>query len=188
MQRRFGCPAARRWSTRMCQNSPQRVARCRSRLPLFNATKTADYNSPLAGEFRFRLLVVGADLKLEGVETECHPWSEKQEKKALLETDIGIMPVRDDEWSRMKGGYKLFLYMAAGLPIVATPSGINREIVRNGVNGLAADSSDKWLDALRTLCNDEALRKRMGAEGRKDAESKYSYAVCTPLLCSCING
>lgn len=141
----------------------------------------------LKGKISFKLLVAGADISLPGIETECLPWSEQNELEALRRIDIGIMPLIDDEWSRMKGGYKLYLYMAAGKPAVASPYGINADIIKPGITGFLASNETEWLAAFEKLQNDVVLRRSMGDLARQNAEQKYSYRVCTKQMIEFIN-
>jgi glycosyltransferase involved in cell wall biosynthesis len=60
--------------------------------------------------------------------------------------------------------------MAAGLPVVASPIGINRELVRRSGGGLLAGPPSEWEEALRTLARDHELRARLGASGRAFVE------------------
>ena len=92
------------------------------------------------------------------------------------------MPLSDSEWERGKCGYKLIQYMACGKPVVATPVGVNKVIVRQGVNGFLANTEAEWCDAIDVLCQDAALRKRMGDEGRKIMEQNYSLQFAAPRL------
>jgi glycosyltransferase involved in cell wall biosynthesis len=101
--------------------------------------------------------------------------------------DIGIMPLPDDDFTRAKGGYKLYLYMAAGIPCVASPVGINRTIIRNGENGFLATTEEEWIGALRKLLLDPPLRIRMGHAGRNDAVTCYDRAVCFEKLLERVN-
>jgi glycosyltransferase involved in cell wall biosynthesis len=129
------------------------------------------------------LLLVGAGPRaLDSEPAERLAWSEAQELEALGRIDIGIMPLQDQPWNRLKGGYKLLLYMAAGLPVVASPVGINRELVRAGENGLLAEGEAGWEEALERLIRDPDLRSRMGARGRALVESEYSLAGLAPRL------
>jgi glycosyltransferase involved in cell wall biosynthesis len=73
-----------------------------------------------------------------------------------------------------KAGFKLLQYMAAGLPVVASPVGFNRELVRHGVNGFLADSAEEWERYLTQLLNDRDLRRRMGQQGRQLVEKEFS--------------
>ncbi len=113
---------------------------------------------------------------------EVRPWSEGTEAAEIQQFDIGIMPLSDSLWERGKCGYKLIQYMACGKPVVATPVGVNKMIVRQGENGFLANTEAEWCDAIDALCEDAALRKRMGDEGRKIMEQNYSLQVAAPRL------
>lgn len=92
------------------------------------------------------------------------------------------MPLPDTSWARGKCGYKLIQYMACGLPVVASPVGVNREIVEHGVNGFLAKSDEEWRAAIETLLSDAELRHRMGASGRRKVEEEYSLQVWGPRV------
>ena len=111
-------------------------------------------------------------------------WSEATEVGELQRLSIGIMPVLDKPFQRGKCGYKLIQYMACGLPVVASPVGVNSEIVRPGLNGALADTPEEWLAALAQLADDPALRTRLGGEGRKRVEDRYSLQAQAPRLIS----
>jgi len=111
-----------------------------------------------------------------------HDWSEETEVARIQQMDIGIMPLPDSPWARGKCGYKLIQYMACGLPVVALPVGVNRQIVEHGVNGFLAETDDEWREALATLVADPDLRRRMGAAGRKKVEADYSLQVYGPKV------
>lgn len=123
-----------------------------------------------------KMLTIGADrdFRIEGIDHIRRSWNEKTEADELLACDIGIMPLPDNEWTRGKGGYKLLQYMAAGLPVVASPVTINREIVHDGVNGFMATTDQDWMEKLTLLIEDEDLRERMGRNGRALIEQRYS--------------
>jgi glycosyltransferase involved in cell wall biosynthesis len=70
--------------------------------------------------------------------------------------------------------------MACGLPVVASPVGVNREIVAQGVNGFLANSNDEWVQTLRSLMDDAGLRRQMGQAGRSQVEERYSLQVTGP--------
>ena len=110
------------------------------------------------------------------------PWSEESEVARIQEMDIGIMPLTDTPWARGKCGYKLIQYMACGVPVIASPVGVNADIVEHGVNGFLAASEDEWRTALVTLLRDPVLRRRMGLEGRRKVEEHYSLQVWGPKV------
>jgi glycosyltransferase involved in cell wall biosynthesis len=72
--------------------------------------------------------------------------------------------------------------MACGLPVIASPVGVNTEIVEHGVNGFLASTEAEWIEALRTLLSDAALRARMGEAGRRKVERDYSLQVWGPRV------
>lgn len=136
----------------------------------------------LARNFSFILRIVGAELKIPGVNVECIPWTEATEVNSIYQCDIGIMPLRDSPWERGKCGYKLIQYMACGLPVVASPVGMNTIIVVDGHNGFLSDGADEWKDKLAQLLCAPVLRKTMGCVGRLSVEEKYCYQLLAPQM------
>ena len=137
----------------------------------------------LSRQYQIRCLAIGARAdQLQGTPFESVSWSEGDEVAQLQRFDIGIMPLPDEPWERGKCGYKLIQYMACGLPVVASPVGINREIVRHGENGFQATKEPEWIEALQTLVADAALRASMGMMGRQLVEDVYSLQAQAPRL------
>jgi glycosyltransferase involved in cell wall biosynthesis len=108
------------------------------------------------------------------------PWSEEAPRLLLSKVDVGVMPLADTPMDRGKCGYKLLQYLAAGLPAVASPVGVNTEILRRA--GLPAPStSDEWLSALLSLLESSASgRATLGSRARRTVEVHYSYDVWRP--------
>jgi Glycosyl transferases group 1 len=102
--------------------------------------------------------------------TRFRRWRLDDETSLFLDFGIGIMPLPDTPYTRAKAGFKLLQYMAAGLPVVASPVGVNRDLVRDSGAGFLASSSDEWAQALRELAGNAALRARMGQSGRQYVE------------------
>lgn len=112
--------------------------------------------------------------QLLGVRVVPRLWSSETEAQELADSDIGISWLPDDEWSRGKCGLKVLQFMAAGLPVVANPVGMNRTMVRHGETGFLATTPEEWADAIEQLANNPQLRARMGAAGREFVEQNYS--------------
>lgn len=104
-------------------------------------------------------------------------WKLETEAADLAACDIGIGWVPDDRWSRGKCGLKLLQYHAAGLPVVANPVGVQADLVRDGVTGYQATTPDEWVAAVKKLAADAALRRTLGANGRRQVEERYSVAA-----------
>lgn len=131
--------------------------------------------------------LIGAQkLDFDGVNIVVKEWRAETEVEELKDFDIGIMPLPDDDWSRGKGGYKILQYMSMGIPSVASPVGVNTEIIKPGVNGFLASNDSEWLDKLSLLIMDKALRDRLGRQGREGAVADYSYEASAPKLISAL--
>jgi len=119
---------------------------------------------------------------LASVYVQPRVWSEESEVSEIQNFDIGVMPLPDEPFERGKCGYKLIQYMACGKPVVASPVGVNTEIVRDGKNGFLASDSRSWLEALMRLTSDADLRRRMGQDGRVAVEERYCLDVAAPRV------
>ncbi len=121
------------------------------------------------------LCLIGAgEFDVPGLSVKHIPWSLETEVANLNACDIGLMPLPDDPWTRGKGGYKLLQYLSMGLPVVASPVEINREIVRHGTTGFLAETPEDWVVYVSQLIENIAQRKQMGLLGRQDMMARYS--------------
>lgn len=82
-------------------------------------------------------------------------WSREAALKKLREAHIGIMPLMNTKYSLGKGGFKIIQYLSAGIPVIATSIGINKEIINNDFGVLADNNDNSWIDGLNKLCGDE---------------------------------
>jgi len=131
---------------------------------------------------KFKLRIIGAKLDLPGVDVEYADWSESSEVSTIQGCQVGVMPLTDTPWEQGKCGYKLIQYMACSLPVVASPVGVNTDIVRPEINGYLAGSDEEWVAALQTLIRNTRLRDKMGSAGRKIVEDQYCVQKIAPRL------
>ena len=119
-------------------------------------------------------LITVADATLAGARfpVEHRPWSADTEATSLAAGDVGIAPTPTDPWTLGKCGFKIVQYMAAGLPVVASPVGANAELVRDGETGFLPTSDEEWAEAIARLAHDVELRRRMGDAGRRRVEQE----------------
>jgi hypothetical protein len=66
--------------------------------------------------------------------------------------------------------------------VVASPVGVNTDIVTPGVNGFLPNDREEWRAALSVLIQDAGLRRRMGAAGRERAVAHYSLSAHAPRM------
>jgi glycosyltransferase involved in cell wall biosynthesis len=118
-------------------------------------------------------VICDRSLTLDHLPVELRPWNEATETDELADADIGISWLPDDGWSEGKCGLKVLQYMAAGLPVVANPVGMQKKLVRPGETGFLVETPGEWEDAVRQLANNAGLRRRMGLAGRRRVEAEY---------------
>jgi glycosyltransferase involved in cell wall biosynthesis len=133
----------------------------------------------LKHNFDFRLVVIceagtANPFPDSNLDVEMRAWSKESEIEDLSEIDIGLMPLVDDTWARGKCGFKLIQYMAIGMASVASPVGVNNEIIEHGTNGYLAGSEKEWIDCLSDLLGNKPRIKEFGLAGRLAAVERFS--------------
>ena len=77
---------------------------------------------------------------------EFERWTPRTEQAAFARMSIGLMPLADTDWCNGKCSYKMLCYMSAGLPVVVTAAGMNREVLALGDVGLSAGCEREWIE------------------------------------------
>jgi glycosyltransferase involved in cell wall biosynthesis len=67
---------------------------------------------------------------------------------------------------------------------------MNADVLVDGANGFARRASDAegWVEAVRRLASDPALRARLGAAGRRTVEEGYSLERAAPRMAEVLRG
>lgn len=136
------------------------------------------------GQAAVSLIGAGDAIRWGNAKVQILPWREESEIENIQQFDVGIMPLVDEPFERGKCGYKLIQYMACGLPVVASPVGVNLQIVEHGATGFLAESEQDWQEALAFLRDNPEKRREMGLAGRAKMEREYSLQMATPKLAS----
>jgi len=108
------------------------------------------------------------------------PWSPETECQIAGLFDVGIMPLLDDDFQRGKCGLKLLQYMAAGLPVLASPVGVNRQLVPG--HGFLVDEPEEWAEAIRLLQREPGERNQLGKAGREFCLAKFDLPIWADRL------
>jgi glycosyltransferase involved in cell wall biosynthesis len=136
----------------------------------------------LRKEFSITLVTVGAEPIAElGELQENHAWTLQGEAAILSTIDIGVMPLDHSPWEEGKCGYKLIQYMAAGRPVIASPTGANCDIVSPAIGAIAETDQD-WADLIRRFYQNPDARRIMGGAARSLVEQRYSTQAVGPKL------
>ena len=138
---------------------------------------TLPYLKPLKPAFEAlgtkpRVIASGDPAQL-GFEVEFRPWRLETEMEELSQIGVGIAPLPDTPWEQGKCGVKILQYMACGIPVVASPVGVNKNTITHGVNGLLATRAEEWTTALRSLIADPKLRQQLGAAGHETVTKHF---------------
>lgn len=136
----------------------------------------------VAAEHDVVMRVIAGDYEHATCRIEVQPFDLRSEPSEVADFDIGVLPELDDPWTRGKGAFKAMLYMAAGVPVVASRVGVNSAVIPDNVVGFCVDTEDDWFAALTSLLTDAPLRERLGTAGRERAEREYALRVRAPQL------
>ena len=115
------------------------------------------------------------------------PFSHADEVALFQSSDIGLMPLPDGPYERAKENYKTKIYLASGLPVVASPVGMNNAFLSHGERGMLAATNDEWGDAIRAFAESAALREQSGRAGRDFVVRKYAIPVIGHQLLNFFN-
>jgi len=129
------------------------------------------------GDRRVRALFSPLE-KFIGIDYGSERWLSIEEfAEQLYDSDIMVAPLRKTLWNEGKSALRVGIGMAMGIPVVASPVGEQKYVIKHGVNGFLARNEEEWYNYLRMLIEDDNLRRRMGREGRKTAEKELSLEV-----------
>jgi len=98
----------------------------------------------------------------------------------LAALDVGALPLPwTEHFAYHASALKLFEYMAAGCAVLASDLPSTVEVVRNGKTALLVPPGDAaaLAAAIRRLCDDPALRERLGVCARAEALAHYTWAA-----------
>ncbi len=112
----------------------------------------------------------------KNIPLETIEWSIENEKKYLPLMDVGLYPLNNEPWVYGKRGGKILLYMANGLPIIATAIGTNLQTFENYKDAILIpyQNNDEWVNAILLLYQNQELREFLGKNARIKAETIYS--------------
>lgn len=88
--------------------------------------------------------------------------------------DIGIAPLQDNDFNRAKSNLRWLEYSALHIPTVASRVYPFRHSIKDGDDGLIANTSQQWYDALRMLIVDAEKRKAIGEAAYRRVKSDFN--------------
>jgi glycosyltransferase involved in cell wall biosynthesis len=119
-----------------------------------------------------RLKDLGKELGIDERVCFCGPRPYEQVPGLLATADVALLPLAEGLVARcFTSPLKLFDYLAAGLPIVASDFPSVREVLRDGHNALLVppDNATAMGAAINRLLDQPELAARLGSRARRDA-------------------
>lgn len=113
------------------------------------------------------------------------PWSEGREFDIVPSFDLGLFRIDDSEDARWRGAGKLWIYLAASVPFIATNRGLAADVMRESELGFPVDGDRAgWVDGLRGAVERTGTRDGFRARSLAFARSELSYERYRDVLLS----
>jgi glycosyltransferase involved in cell wall biosynthesis len=117
---------------------------------------------------------------IPGLTVQGRAWVQDTEVAELQQGTVGLAPLSDDDWSRGKCGLRLIQYLAAGVPAVASPVGVQGEIVGAGA-ALGASSHAEWAESISKLLHGSGNRNHLATAGLRAVRESFGVAHAAAL-------
>ena len=118
---------------------------------------------------------------LDGIEESRIHYHGVTDRKGVREifrnSSAGLVVLPDNHHHSLALPIKMFEYMAAGLPVIASNIPLWRKIVEGHGCGVCIEPEDPALlgETIEKLLSDEPLRKKMGENGRQAVAERYNW-------------
>lgn len=128
-------------------------------------------------KYNFELLVIGGNNYVRNVSFPLRflKWNLNTEVDNILKIDVGLMPLKDSDTCKGKGGFKLIQYMGLGIVSIASDVTINKEIVKHEKNSYLASGPKEWYNIIEKILLNKVDIAKMGKEAKKQISSKYTF-------------
>ena len=116
-----------------------------------------------------------AVFRKSGFDFEYVIWKLETVYQEILGCDIGIIPwPKIGEQQKIKSVNRLVMFMALGMPVIASPIPSYLEIIKNGENGFIAKTAQEWEKYIVFLRDNSQEREKIGKKARETVLSRYS--------------
>lgn len=123
---------------------------------------------------------VGYDFQNLDVITKA--WNEEREFQMVPDFDLGLFCLDNTERSLRRGAGKLFIYMAASVPFIASARGIANDLINGSRVGFPVVTDESWEEALLNAIDNAEKRRHYSVAGLAFAEDQLSYEKFRTVL------
>ena len=136
-----------------------------------------DVIDEIQSKYNLSIIVISSSkVNLEFKNSTSYEWNSNEEVKMLKKIDIGLYPLPDEEWVKGKSGLKAIQFMALGIPVIATDTEINKNVVINNKTGFLVNSKKKWIEKISLLIENKKLRRKMSKNSVIHVSNKFSVS------------
>lgn len=139
----------------------------------------------LARTYPIELMLIGVtriDYRFSNLKVLPVRWTEDDEFKLVPSFDLGLFALGSDEKSKRRGAGKIFVYMASGVPFIASRIGIAIDVIRDSASGFSVPEPDEWRAVLERAFSGTAARREMAAKASHFAQARMSYEAYRAML------
>ena len=120
------------------------------------------------------IVLIGADKNIvKNLNCKFLEWDNCNEIEEISKCHLGIMPLNNTKWELGKCAYKILQYMALKLSVVASPVGVNKEIIINEYNGMLASSDAEWYNSIEQIIDNPNLYKKISDNGFNTVKKNF---------------
>jgi len=155
------------------------ISKIRGIVELIKALEYVNTTLHLAGNFESKELKKEV-MNLKGwKKVKYYGFVDRNKIKEILKTvKIGIVTLHPTQNYIYSLPVKMFEYMSAGIPVVASNFSLWRDLIEKNNAGICVNplNPKEIAEAINILLNNNNLAKNMGLNGRKLIEEKYNWA------------
>jgi glycosyltransferase involved in cell wall biosynthesis len=105
------------------------------------------------------------------------PWTEEVEAAEINSADLGLAPLPPDDWTKGKCALKVLQYMAAGLPVITSPTSVNAYVIEDSKSGYHASNDSEWTEHILRAFKQRKVLREMGAFGQERVTEEFDINV-----------
>lgn len=132
-------------------------------------------------------IIADFSLSSQTLNIENIQWSESNEAQAIANANIGLAPLPEDNWTKGKCALKVLQYMAAGLPVITSPTSANAEAIENNTTGYYALDTEDWTALIIKAYQEKSTLVKMGAYAKKNVLLNYHISTVFEKVRSLLN-
>ncbi len=119
--------------------------------------------------------IIGADKKMiKNLDCYHIDWNENTEVSEISKCHLGIMPLLNTNWELGKCAYKILQYMSLKIPVIASPVGVNSQIITDTQNGMLAKDEEEWYSKILEIINDRDLSNKISNNGYETVKKQFN--------------